>query len=264
MLSTKYNISTTMSSKTTTEETLIGKNILHADIIYLRYAKKYMSRIIITRNQSRLNALHIQLQTKMFLKRLRACRTIQKQWRNGRQLDPISLQRIITPYHFVRGNHHVTYDAATLKEYILHTGDLRDPISRVDFLEEDIRRLDHIYPYKPLVFPLLYYLLEIRSTNIVNFGLCDAFERELMNCFYELSTLEDDNAMNTMQSQNGALILQTYGNLKSIDPQRCKLTLKHMLHTFHLNINILTHPRYYIFVKHMLVSLYSQLKDTRG
>jgi len=60
-------------------------------------------------------------------------------------VDPITMEPIVGPaYLYIRPNgSNIHFDAETLADYILKTGDFRDPTTRIDFSQDDLKRPDN-------------------------------------------------------------------------------------------------------------------------
>lgn len=73
------------------------------------------------------------------------CQKISASCRFEEEFDPITrepLGKHVFKYFRPNGTC-VKYDAPTLAEYILSTGDFYEPISRLEFAADDLKRLDH-------------------------------------------------------------------------------------------------------------------------
>jgi len=57
------------------------------------------------------------------------------------RLDPLSLRPVRKPFVLLRHGAQHVYDADTLYEYILASGDVRDPITRGDYAGHELLRL---------------------------------------------------------------------------------------------------------------------------
>ena len=66
---------------------------------------------------------------------------LQRRVRLRQARDPITLDRVRTPFLLGRGGTVVVYDAHSLYLYVRATGDLRDPVARQRYLPHELRRL---------------------------------------------------------------------------------------------------------------------------
>ena len=188
------------------------------------------------------------------------CITIQRWWRRVYIRDPIMLGRVRVPFTLSRGGTHICYDAMTLKESVLHSGDMRDPVCRVPMSVGELQRLDRVLPTRPLLHPMVSSLAQRRDRAVLHANLCDAFERELMTCVFGLSAYDDETAVQVLHEEASTTILQCFDNYRRVDPEHCRMTLVAMLHVLRFRISAQVHPVLYDTAQDVLTALLSELQ----
>ena len=150
--------------------------------------------------------------------------------------DPILLQPITTLFLLYRGQQFQAYDAHVLRQYIMTTGDLYDPVSRCRYTTHELMRLDRTVGQKNTVLVhLLPNLREHRQQLYTMHALCDALEREIYDHI--------DRALHISSALVFAdhimpMLIQCFENLYMVDMNQCNLTISIIIKRFRsLNIN---------------------------
>lgn len=203
--------------------------------------------------------LYIQRETRIFLQKKRACSLIQKKWRRTNNIDPISLRRIVLPVLIFRHNIPMLYDATTLREYIFLTGDLRDPICRTQLSAEELVRIDSVLPVKPLLISMFTSFKDLRERFVLNLSLSDALEREMFRYIFELGELTEHEAFEKLYDESASILYQCFLNYKSIDRDRCRISLKTILAALNHHIPCKTHPRLNVYIRNIVFTFQSDL-----
>ena len=71
-----------------------------------------------------------------------AARTIQRIL--VKELDPITLSPIRSPFLLLRNGVHIPFDCDTLHDYIAKTGDARDPVTREAYAKHELHRIERV------------------------------------------------------------------------------------------------------------------------
>ena len=69
---------------------------------------------------------------------------LQRRVRTRQARDPITLDRVRTPFGLARGGTVVVYDAHALCAYVTATGDVRDPVTRQEYAPHELHRLARV------------------------------------------------------------------------------------------------------------------------
>lgn len=135
-----------------------------------------------------------------------------------RRRDPITLCRVRVPFYIVRGACRLVFDAHALYEYILRTGDFRDPVSRTSLTELDLSRLGRANGVARRQLCDRREALEAeRRRSLGEAELVTAIEREIDGY---LEQLGDPEVPDLAASRLSSYIVQSYRNLVALDPAR--------------------------------------------
>lgn len=146
--------------------------------------------------------------------------------------DPITLSRVRKKFTLIRHNCEHCYDAATLYAYITSTGDYKDPISRIEYNNCELLRLEHILKQPP------HFLKNEKETLLCKrreyftlMGLCDVFEIEILDQIQVVrNEIEEENIHTKLRLEIIPLIIQSFENYRTVHVQRCLATLKYAVH----------------------------------
>lgn len=167
------------------------------------------------------------------LMKVKAANTICKFMTDNRFLrDPISLEMIREKYVLIRHCCKHYYDARTLFDYILSSGDFLDPVTRMEYDSCELLRLEHILQIQPhTLSKQKTQLLDMRRQYFTVMGLCDVFEIEIMDQVVIIrDEIEHENFDIKLRIEIIPLIIQSFENFRSIHKERCSLALKSILH----------------------------------
>lgn len=151
--------------------------------------------------------------------------------------DPITLERIRKAFPLIRRQCVHNYDAYSLFQYILSSGDYRDPITRIEYDSCELMRLarcsghDNVYLIENRAL-----LLQKRSNYLTSNSLCDAFEHEfneqiniLRSMSIEFSRVEQIQ-MHWIdiiyENEILPVLLQCFENFKEVNSERCRTFLE--------------------------------------
>lgn len=210
------------------------------------------------RSIAEMKLLNIALKYICIRKQHRSSKIIQEWWRQVIATDPITLGRIKIPFLLIRSGSVIKYDAYSLYEYIITCGDTRDPVCRILLNDIEMNRLDRTCGSKNLLSSKKNCLRAIREKCILNISLCDALEREILKYISELVEYSDENAVKKLHDEYGGILIQCFGNLKSIDDNRCILVLTSIVNNLKATIDKSTMPMFYVYINNMLNALISQ------
>ena len=178
--------------------------------------------------------------------------------KHGNQTDPITLERIKKKFTLVRFNKIHNYDAYTLHEYIRKTGDFRDPMSRVEYNECELMRLDKCVGN---VHNHLIYnkkdLMQKRKLYYENIGLTFVFESEIYDLIENLLNTTDTFFDSKFDFEFLPQILQCIDNFVNIDFMRCQTCIQACIQ----RLQSQTNNEYYLYrLSQTLRVLYDSLK----
>lgn len=140
-------------------------------------------------------------------------------------IDPISLQRVRRCIHIVRNKCTHTYDVDTLFDYIVSSGDYKDPLSRIEYDACELMRLCHLKGASPnYLYQKREEFLQQRKQYFERSYLCDAFEDEINE---QMESLHETTEF-VFMDQILPIIIQSVQNLMSVDRRRCKLFLQRL------------------------------------
>lgn len=147
-----------------------------------------------------------------------------------KERDPISLQNIRSPFSIVRNDVLHYYDAFVLFNYIMTSGDFTDPITRTEYNNCELLRLDHAVNNPPyFLMNNKQLLLQKKEQYFITMGLCDVFEQEMYDQLSILRDIDDDHGEEVFLNQTIPLLIQCYDNFKMVSVIRCKFFLHSML-----------------------------------
>lgn len=149
--------------------------------------------------------------------------------------DPLSLERVRNKFVLVRNKTPYVYEAYVLFDYIVCSGDFRDPIARVGYDSCELLRLEHKVNAKP------YYLTETRQEleaererQISLMGLCDALETELgEQVDFVRAHAHDIGFERTFHVTVVPNMVQCFENLISVHRDRCRMCMSRLLQSLH-------------------------------
>lgn len=142
--------------------------------------------------------------------------------------DPISLERIRIKFVLIRNNCTHYYDASTLYDYIISTGDYNDPISRIEYDDCELLRLENILKIRPHTLKNeKKRLIKQRKDYFILMGLCDVFETDLLEQIeIIINEVEHEDIDTRLRTEIIPFMIETFENYRSIHIERCLATLK--------------------------------------
>ena len=148
------------------------------------------------------------------------------------RIDPISLARIRKKIDIVRNKCLISYDVVNLYEYIISSGDFKDPISRIEYDSCELTRISNLMKFVPYhLINLKQFLIKKRNNEMELRSLCSVFESEIND--HIIMLCEEENV--SFSHDFVPLTIQAFENYKSIDPYHCKLFLQNTLSRIFLN-----------------------------
>ncbi len=159
-------------------------------------------------------------------KQIEASNKICREWKKYMNtLDPISLEPISKKFNIVRYNKIYSYEARTLCEYIMKSGDYCDPIARIEYDVCELSRLSKL-SQKPsnYLHENKNRLLQKRHNDLEHHGLCDVFESEIQEQLLLLREAEDQS-FRFFRDECVPTLIQSFENFRTVNSERCKLFL---------------------------------------
>jgi len=146
-------------------------------------------------------------------------------------IDPISLERIRKKIDIIRNKCLIRYDVVHLYNYIMNSGDLKDPISRTMYDSCELMRISNLMNFTPrYLINMQNELIKKRRDEMELRSLCSAFESEINE---NISRLCEDEHI-SFSYDFVPITIQAFENYKSLDPNNCKLFLQCTLDRLHL------------------------------
>lgn len=133
--------------------------------------------------------------------------------------DPITQKLIKKEFRVLRNGVLLSYDAHTLYAYIKSSGDLRDPICRVEYAQHELLRLDRITKRFFKISKNVEKLKDKFKFEQERCGLRDHFLEELTNLFVdsmEISKDTYDNFITYLTTDFIIIYTQVTENVKTI------------------------------------------------
>ena len=142
--------------------------------------------------------------------------------------DPISLDRIRKKFVLVRNNCTHYYDASTLYDYIISTGDYTDPISRIEYDDCELLRLENVLKITPHTLKNeKKKLIKQRKEYFNLMGLCDVFETDILEQIeLIMNEVEHEDIDTKLRTEIIPFMIESFENYRSIHTERCLATLR--------------------------------------
>ena len=195
--------------------------------------------------------------TRSHMKVLNACqKKILHFWNIYNTRDPISLERIKKKFPLYRNGIIHYYDAITLRQYIISTGDYRDPITRFEYYNFELMKLDRYCNYEIYsLMNLKHSLTCMRTLNFQYQNLLQALENEFFEYInYIESNITSPDIISTFRNETIGLLIQCFENFLLIDKVYCSSYFR-MQYRKILNDDII--KRYPIIQDELLQIIYS-------
>lgn len=173
--------------------------------------------------------------------RARACRCIQTRWRRT-LIDPISLERVETPLVVYRNARPITYDARTLYEYILRSGDVHDPVCRTEFSLDELAALDRKLGRPIKLSRSAALLSRVRRENAMTTSVLDALEREMLRAVGDLGKLADAEACLRFRTDVSMLMVEIFQNMFAMDPLQAIVLMSNLRQCLHTLVSPVAQP----------------------
>lgn len=169
-----------------------------------------------------------------------AALTLQRAWCAFNTVDPVSLQRIATPFLLYRHPRILRFDADSLANYIHASGDFCDPIARVKYQRHELMRLDRMCPHKENIVDAQDRLLRQREESLSFQSILTALENELRDSILEAIELSEfPDAASRFKREIMPVIVQCFDNLSSIDEAEAYRRINAVYHTVLTDVTLM-------------------------
>ena len=192
-------------------------------------------------------------------------RLIQRRVRTWLTRDPLSLERIRTPFRLMRNGVWILYDAHSLRSYIIASGDLSDPVTRTLLCPHELMRLDRATDQRScfVLLSKLNQLQERRQELIQRASLCAALESEMSDRLSVVSALHDeDTAVESFTNNAIPLLVQCFENMIGVDSEACLHAIDGLMQSCIISKDM--HPGLKQVVVNFLAMLHRVAKQQRA